>query len=56
MSVQMKVSQRYQHIYLDNVKELGECIELETVVKDISIEKVQKEHNEVIKLLETKQY
>jgi len=43
-------------IHLDNVNELGEYVELETVVKDISMEQAKEEHINLINLLELYQY
>jgi len=43
-------------IHLDNVNDLGEYLELETVVKDISMAEAEVEHKEIICLLELDQY
>ncbi|MCA9355471.1 hypothetical protein KC865_02895 [Candidatus Kaiserbacteria bacterium] len=43
-------------IHLDSVTDLGEYEELETVVKDISMQESQVEHDEVINLSGLDQY
>ena len=48
----------YKHtrVHLDKVKGLGNFLELETVIKNISFAKATKEHKEVIKLLNLNKY
>jgi predicted adenylyl cyclase CyaB len=43
-------------IHLDNVTDLGEYAELETVVKDVSMQESQIEHDEIINFLNLNQY
>jgi adenylate cyclase class 2 len=43
-------------IHLDDVTDLGEYAELETVVEDISMQEAQAEHSEVINVLNLNQY
>ena len=43
-------------IHLDVVDGLGEYVELETVVKDAEMKDAEKEHDEVVELLELSQY
>ncbi|TSC91644.1 MAG: uncharacterized protein MJ0240-like [Parcubacteria group bacterium Licking1014_17] len=44
----------YEHtrIHLDNVSELGNFLELETVVKDMTFEQAEEEHKKLIDLLD----
>lgn len=43
-------------VHLDRVEGLGEYIELETVVQDISMDEAQKEHQEVVRMLSLDDY
>jgi predicted adenylyl cyclase CyaB len=47
---------KHTRVHLDKVKGLGNFLELETVMKNINLAKVTKEHKEVIKLLDLNKY